>query len=421
MKINYILRVFALVSIAIFFIYSFYKVPKLSYGFTGYYTFSKMLLEGEHLEKAYMDEPFNQKINDYGIHNIYELYNIIPTSGFVYLPVAWLQPINAKIVWGIISILFSFLSLVLLLKIFDIKITENLGLSLITLFFLGHPVYENISMGQIYILLLFLFSLSLYGLKKNNYILTSIPISFSILFKGYGVFLLLWLIIIKKYKAVLISSAVIMVIILVTLPIIHLEPWKAFLGLTGTMLGRYNEDSIVVYQTLNGFMRHLLIYDSNLNPYPITNIPRDYVYVLSILINLSIMIWLFLKTRKYGKDAEPDLLSYCVIMGASVTTAPMAEEYHYVLYLPLVFGLGKYLLYDMSNTLFKTIYSLRGFIKIPNILYILSVLLLLLPINYRALQFSKFPIYLLAYPKLYGGIMLIITYFLSREKSHVQS
>jgi hypothetical protein len=296
-----------------------------------------------------------------------------------------------------------------------------LGLSLIAVFFLGHPVYENISMGQIYIFLLFLFSLSLYGLKKNSYILTSIPISFSILFKGYGVFLLLWLIMIRKYKAVVISSAVTIIIILVTLPIIHLESWKAFLGLTGTMLGRYNEDSIVVYQTLNGFLRHLLIYDRNLNPYPITNIPRDYVYVISILINLSIMIWLFLKTRKNEINSEPNLLSYCVIMGASVTTAPMAEEYHYVLYLPLVFGLGKYLLYEVSNTLFKTEHSLGRFIKIPNILYILSVLLILLPINYRALQFSTFPIYLLAYPKLYGGIMLIITYFLWREKSPVQS
>ena len=401
MKINLLLRIFAVISLIIFLTYSVYKIPRLTYGFAAYYTYSKILIDGGNLSDGYNADYFNQKITEYGFQNIYDLYNIIPTNVFVYLVVAWLEPLPAKIVWGIISILLLGLSLLLLFKTFKIKLTDNTGLLCIIVIFLWHPLYENIALGQMYILVLFLFSLCLYGVSRGNKFSGSIPVALGIASKGYGILLYLWFLATKRYKEFLISVLILVLLIVITLPIIHISTWKTFVEITGATLGRFNEDSNVAYQNINGFIRHLLVYDKDLNPNSIANIPSNIAFYVVIIINLSFIMLLLIKARKYYNNKDSVLISCSAMIAASVLTAPMAEEYTFILFIPLTFVIGITLYNNLGYNRFTLI----------NILYVLSVLMLLLPLHYKDFQMTAFPVYLLAYPKLYGGLIMIGLYF----------
>lgn len=419
MKLNIILRICAIVSVIIFLTYSYNKVPIVTHGFTAYYTFSRMLLEADDISQSYDTVYFNKKINEYGIHNIYDVQYNIPATSFVYLPVAWLQPQNAKIVWGIISILFYIFSSVMLLKIYDIKLLGNPGLILMTIIFLWHPIYENIALGQMFGLLLFLLVLSLLGLKKKNVILTSITLTLSILSKGYGIILYLWLLVSKRYKIFILSFMLVLLVIVLTIPLIHISSWESFYKLLGTSLGRSDYDSNVAYQSVNGFIRHLFIYNKELNPNALFNLPNNYILFLTLIINLVIIVILLFKSKEHSNYNHLNLLSFSALIAASVVTAPIAEEYHYVLMLPLAVGL--------TGILFCKKNSLTNITKndsknnadsiIKKILFIISILLIAIPLRYKTLQLSEFPVYLLAYPKLYGGLIMLGLFYTSFVKN----
>jgi hypothetical protein len=403
-KLNSILKISAVISLAVLLVYSYYKIPKLTYGFAAYYTFSKILYEGEDLSRGYEADFFNQKINEYGFKNIYDLYNIIPTNAFVYLPFVWLNPESAKISWGFFSLVLLLAASFILLKAFNVKFKGNAGLIFLITIFLWHPVYENIALGQMYIFLFFLFSLSLYGLSKNKNLLNLSPVILSILFKGYGVFYFLWLLITKRFKVFIISSLLLIALIIITLPVIHFSVWKTFIDVTSSTLGRFNEDSNVVYQTINGFIRHLFVYHKELNPNSIFKISSDIVFVMVIIINLTVVGLLLLKSGKIQNNNEFSLLSLSAIIASSVTTAPMAEEYTYVLFIPLMVALGCILFRVRPE-------NPIGQITVPKILYVFAVLEIMMPIHYKHMQDYSFPAYLIAYPKLYGGLILLSLFF----------
>src|SRR5437867_3783826 len=159
-KFGTLLRYCFFVTLLIFLAYSFIKIPIVTHGFTGYYTFSRMLLKGEDLGKSYDSSYFNVKIKEYGINGVYDVQPNIPTNSFAYLPVAWLNPLTAKIVWGTLSIAFLLVSILLLLHVYEISIRDNAGTLALILALIWRPVYLNLALGQIYLFLLFLFSIS---------------------------------------------------------------------------------------------------------------------------------------------------------------------------------------------------------------------------------------------------------------------
>jgi hypothetical protein len=395
-KINIILRVCALLSLIIFLTYSINKISPITHGFTAYYTFSRMLLEGDDLSRSYDDNYFNSKINEYGIKNIYDVQHNLPTTAFAYLPVSWLQPSAAKLTWGILSIVLVFIAIALLLIVFDIRPAENPGLLLIILIFLWHPLYENIVLGQIYILLLFLFLLGLLGIKKKNASPASFAIAINVVLKGYGLILYLWMLITKRLRMFTLSILILVVIVLIILPIINFHTWRTYFDFASTSLGRSAYDSNTAYQSVNGFIRHLFVYDKVLNPNALLNLSGGVVFLISVIVNLSIVIFLLFKARSYRNNTYLSLLAFSALIGASVITSPVAEEHPYVLFLPLAAGLIRSL-FTKSTLPIK-------------ILFVFSLLLIIIPIHYKTLELSAFPVYLLAYPKLYGGSIMLSLY-----------
>ncbi|MBM2840941.1 MAG: hypothetical protein HW412_1469 [Bacteroidetes bacterium] len=113
---------------------------------------------------------------------------------------------------------------------------------------------------------------------------------------------------------------------------------------------------------------------------------------------LSVLL-ISLILRKIGSGkGDALLLSYSSAIAVSVVTAPSAEEYHYVLFLPLMVGL---ILFRV-----KVLMENQRF-RIIDVVLSCAIVLMALPLKYKTLQFESFPMILLAYPRLTAGLVLL--------------
>ncbi|MCI0449806.1 MAG: DUF2029 domain-containing protein, partial [Chlorobi bacterium] len=389
MLIRRILIIISILSAVLFLTYSAVKSTKLTNGFASHYTLSRLLLTEGTIEKAYDTTYFNQKINEYGFNNIKDLPNT-PTSSFSLLPIAWMEPTPAKMAWVGISVIAVFLSIAALFTAFEINYKSSLGLVLISITFLFYPLYYNSLLGQSYSVMLLFFSAAIYGLKKNNLWLASVSIAFILLYRGYGIIPLLALLLSKKYKEFFAVVFITLVIILVTLPLIHIDSWILFYTRIFSMFGLNEDASNTAYQTIISFLSHLMVFNEFKNPHSLLNIPQTYIYY-TVQISGLVAVY-FISKGLYKKNI---IALFAVSIALNVLFAPIAEDYSNVLYLPLIYLVA------------KLIYENRKSLKSEQIFFISGVILLATSINFRALQFSDFPIYLLAYPRLYGAILII--------------
>jgi len=235
--------------------------------------------------------------------------------------------------------------------------------------------------------------------------------------------LYLWLLVTKRYKIFFYSVLLLIILFVLTLSFIHISSWESFYKLLVTTLGRSNYDSNVTYQSINGFIRHLFTYHKELNPNTLISLSNGFAFIITLIINLAIIVILLFTSNEHFNNNYLSLFSYSALIAASVVTAPIAEEYHYVLMLPLAAGLTK-MFFSKKNSLndiSKNDSQENEHSIIKRFLFVISILLIAIPFRYKTLQLSSFPVYLLAYPKLYGGlIMLGLFYSMSVKKKDVQ-
>jgi hypothetical protein len=306
----------------------------------------------------------------------------------MFLPFSVLKPEAAKAVWTVISAISLLLAVYVLFLVFDIPNSNTTGLALFVTAFLFYPAYYNISLGQVYIFMLLLFSLSLYGLRRNNPWLVSIPLGLVLAIKGYGFIPLFMLPFARKWKEAVLTSCVVIVIVLLTLPFIHIQAWSDYYIKIFTTLGRDVYSSSVAYQTVNGFMRHLFFSDPACAAVAV-NIADISITVVSILV-LGIVA--------FKRKMESPVNLFTAAITLNIVLAPLAEEYHYVLMLPLIFLLGCTIAPTASGN------------KITILVFLISLLVLAAPLNYKALQDASFPLILLAYPKLFSAIAILLIF-----------
>ncbi len=397
-KTNFLLKLLCLLALIYLTLFSIKWAPKITHGYAAYYTFSRMLITGEDLSKGYSDDYFSGKIDEYGM-DVYDiLAGNIPTNSFALAPFAWMDVNTARAAWSIFSIAAFLLSIYILFIIYGLHFNTETGLLILLITILWRPVYENIAFGQIYAVLLLLFSIGMLGLKKRKNVLFTLPLSAVFLFKGYGVVNFLWLAVKKKWKELIYSIGFIIAGIIISIPLIGVNTWKVYLSAVSGKMGQLPEMGNTAYQTINSLMMHTFIYDQKWLPHPVIILPNNLVFIISILISLLFIAYILFE-KNISEEHLP--LSFSAAIAAGVITAPVAEEYHYLLFLPLVIGMSKILIEEFRE---------KRSIGIHELFFIIAIAVMIAPLNYKSMQFSSFPVYLLAYPKLYAGIILLFIY-----------
>ena len=367
--------------------------PQLTHGFAMYYTYARIVLEGGNFTRTYNQQQFDQEMLASGFAEIKEIPNNPPTASVPYLPIAILSPREGKVAWTVLSVILLAIATGTMFRAFNLRATSDSGFFLLILVFIWNPLQENMRHGQVYTLILCLLSLSLLALKRGRVAGSAFPLAVSVLIKGYGLIPLLGLAFRKQWKTAAFTAAGIAGIFTALLVIFPLESWKSFV--TESSLGRRPSDANVAYQTLNGFVRHHFTADLRWSPEPLFSLPPGLVFFVSLLCNLAFIAFVLIRSRR---QSESIAVAFARLVALSVVTAPVAEEYHYVLYLMLVAS--------MSN---RIEHLLRGWnnIRVSDLIFLAGIVLIALPIPYRDWNAVALPYSLLAYPKLIAGITLI--------------
>lgn len=368
--------------------YTWNKSPVLTHGFASYYTSARMLTDGSNMTAAYDTTYYFAKMQSYGFGNVKDLSNL-PTGSFIMLPLSGFEPVTAKIIWNILGIIFLFTSILLIFRVIDIPLYSNQGLILILITLLFYPFFYNIAFGQAYALLLLLASVSIYGFKKDNALLTAFPIALIIILKGYGFYPLAALLFMKKPKVFLYTFGLTAAIFMLTLPLFGLSAWQMYYDKFYSVVAYGEHSSNVAYQTLGSLLGHLFSYNSAVNTNALLSIPKIYVYYFTQITGLAVLFFL---SRRFTR--ENYLVFFVLSFALNVVFSPAAEDYHSLFYLPLIIITGS-LLFKEINFKSPVVY-----------IFTASLLLLLLPLPFRQLQDSGFPLYILAYPRLYGAVII---------------
>ncbi len=370
--------------------YTWLKSPVLTHGFASYYTSARMLIDGSDMTRAYDTTYYFAKMQSYGFGNVKDLSNL-PTGSFIMLPLYKFEPVTAKIIWNILGIIFLFISILLLFRAFGIPLYSNQGLLLILITLLFYPFYYNIAFGQAYALLVLLASVSIYGFKKDNVLLTAIPIALIIILKGYGFYPLAALLLTKKPKIFILTIGLTTAIFLLTLPLYGLSAWQMYYTKFYSVVAYGEHSSNAAYQTIGSLLGHLFSYNSTVNTNALLSIPKLYIYYFTQITGLVVLFFL---SNKFTR--EKYLIFFVMSFALNVVFSPAAEDYHSLFYLPLIFLSGSILFKDI-NFRSPQIYE-----------FALALLLMMLPLPFRQLEDSAFPWYILAYPRLYGALILSV-------------
>jgi hypothetical protein len=355
-----------------------------SNGFAAYYTASRLVKEGVDVSRFYDDAWFRAEIAEYG-PDVNDIYNLNPpTTALLLLPLAGLDYTAARIAW-------TFFNLMCLTGAVGwlMQQTGFRGLwipGFIAFALLYQPVYANFSQGQAYVLMLVLLAMAWHGYRHRRAWVLGIALGLMLVLKTAGVLLWLLLLVQGRWRALAWGAASALIVGLVTLPGLGLNAWRTYFHLLPGLSAR-PELAVTAYQTLPGFVRHLLVFDERWNPAPLFHAPA----LANWLVGLGFVVMAGLSTYRAHITDRADLI-FAAFASANVILSPVSLDYHYALLLvPIVILMA---------------WVREQAVAWPGIVLAAAMLLLAADLPYRAPQLAAGAWALLTYPTLYGAWLL---------------
>ncbi|MBI3195486.1 MAG: DUF2029 domain-containing protein [Ignavibacteriae bacterium] len=221
-----------------------------------------------------------------------------------------------------------------------------------------------------------------------------------IMLKGYGLIPLLWLAWRKQWNVLFLTIGMCFTVLLITLPIFSFEVWGTYFRDVVAQFGNHPMHGHTAYQTISSFVLHLFSYEEMWLPHPLVVLPSYVIKLLSLTL-VVLLFFLITRARTVNHSKYEMLLTASAIMAVNVLTVPFAEEHHFVLFLPLVIGTLVWIVRG------KTTPVKFGF---PEILFVLSMIIIALPLHYETMNTAHGVLMLFAYPKLAAGVIMLISF-----------
>lgn len=301
----------------------------------------------------------------------------------MFLPLARLDYVPARMIWTAVSLIVLTLALGWLLRDLGLRsVAWTSGLFILVLLY--QPFYAQMAYGQMYAALTALLVLVWYGYRYRRESILGTALGVMLVFKTAGVLLLLLLLIRWRWRALLWTGGTALAVILVSLPQLGLDSWLAY----ADMLGEYGQRPshlAAAYQTPNSLFRRLFVLDPLWNPTPLFDSPvfGSGLALAALLALMGISGYL-----AYRSTHSDDLL-FSAFVTAGLLISPVSLDYHFVLLLvPVLILIARFR--DRSH--------------LAQARLALAVALIALTMDWNT------PLHgaevLLAYPKLYGALLL---------------
>jgi hypothetical protein len=364
---------------------------RLTNGFSAYYTAARLLRAGSDAARFYDDAWFQAQTLQLGFANARDIFNVNPPAAALLLwPLAGLAPGAAKAVWTGLNLLLAGASLLLATRLAGGSVRA--GALFVALATLYQPLREEIRLGQAYALLLLLEVAFAWAYCRGRDSQSGFWLGLLLALKTAGLALPALLIAQRRWRALAWTGATVVGVIAMTLPLLGGSAWLTYAGLL-TRVGAHPELAVTAYQSLPGFFLHLFRADPTWNPAPLWDFP-SFGTALMLLSGLALIGATFAITGRADPGAiTARQLGFAAWAILSVVLNPGASDYHYTLLLaPMALLVARW---RAAGSPWSTGSALA-----------LGVLLVGLPLPYLSPALAAGGWALLAYPKLYGALVL---------------
>ena len=175
-------------------------------------------------------------------------------------------------------------------------------------------------------------------------------------------------------------------VVIGSLPLLGIDAWRNYFDVA-TLLTSRSFLSVTAYQTQLSLIRHLFVYDPLVNPTPLFSLPAVGMLLPWVVFAVALGASAALAYRRRHSD-----LIFAAFAALSLILSPVSLDYHYTIaLLPIALLLSK---------LQRRMLSWEG------LLLIVGALLIAADLPYRSPKLADGAWALLAYPKLYGALLL---------------
>jgi hypothetical protein len=208
-----------------------------------------------------------------------------------------------------------------------------------------------------------------------------------LVFKTAGVLLPVLFIQRRRWRALAACLATIVLVVLASFFTLGVAPWQRYVE--ALWRGRAETDLMVTaYQSSYSLTHHLFVYDATWNPRPLMRFTA-FAPVLSFGLTIALLLLVGVVLVR-GKAGD---LVFAALMIAAIVVSPYSLAYHYCL-MPLPIAI-------LASQLE------RGAAMWRWLLLVIGVVLIAAPLPYLSSRVSDGSMALLAYPKLYGALLLL--------------
>ena len=356
---------------------------RITHGFAAYYTASRLILEHRGGPIFYDDTAFQAQVAAKTSGQAADIFWANPpTMGLMFIPLATLSISDARYIWTLISLISLILAVTISgLVIFKTPFRTKEFYFSASILFLSVPVARNFQFGQVYIFLLLIYVTALLALRYNFDWLAGFLTAFALALKASGLPLLVLLALRGRWQLIVWTLITFAVMTFLSIPLVGVSTWLIYLF---DVIPQFLADPVIAvtaYQTVPGFIRHLFIYNPIWNPDPLADWPM-FASIIGLLIALE-----FVGISSWGSQRTSLEWTFCIGLLLSLILVPVAEQHHYVLLFPA------FLLAVHSS-------------NVPKWLLFVAAALIVLPLEYMNKNLSSGWWALLAYPRLYGAILL---------------
>lgn len=360
------------------------SLDRPSHGFVTYYTAARMVLGGEPLEGLYDRAWFADRIKEYE-PAVYDFFRPNPPpAALIVAPVALFPYRTARAIWLWTNVLIYAAAVLYLGRAAGLS---RIALpAFVCLAFTFQSIDHVLRSGQVYVLVLALAILLWRGYRERRDAVLGATLALLGTFKVMGVWIVAQLVAEKSWRALAWTAGVGLALVLGSLPLVGVRSWIAAVeGIVA--VPREFGLSVTAYQSLYGFFHHVFTPVPGFNPRPLLNAPALAAALSWLSVIVVVGTSAGVATRRRGDDV---VLAAFVLVGLLVM--PVSASTHYLIALLaiaiLLARLGR------SPTRLHAAMLCAGIIGV------------MADVPFKSPRLAEGAVTLLAYPKLYGALLL---------------
>lgn len=304
---------------------------KLDTDFPNYYLTARLLREGYDTDRVYEWAWFQRQKNHIGIERsdqpVVAFVPFPPFSALLIWPLTFWAPMMAKHIW----VAFS-LTLLVPVAVLIHSLTGLEWRRIALLIALTFPLHRNLQYGQYYILLLLMFTASLWLYIRQERVLAGLLLGVGAGLKIFPVFFLLYWLRKKDLRAAggLILGSVATAV--VSLVIFGFELNRTFFQqvLPWALRGEGMDPYALAANSLSSLLHHLFIFEPEWNPHPLLRAPMVVPFLQPLLQLLMLTPAILLVAPRDMRPRQVRLEWAAYVMGLLVIST-MPASYHFTL------------------------------------------------------------------------------------------